>query len=269
MNAYASTPGSRNAISNVRSAIDAVLADQLVQPLLGHGPVALLVDVDSVVGAGLLPVHRHAEPHRGSPRRRAHHEMEIARAEPVRDAAARLVQHARPALDRPVAREGPVVEAQPRRHRADRRLQVLGALVAEVVLGRLERAPVRGGLDAAALDVDESAADLAGSGLVQQLPDRRLRPLVLALAEAVVPDLPFRVHEVDRGPVAVVEGLPDRVVVVDRDRIADPHLLRLPGGRCRDRARTGTRACARRSRPGPRRGTARTRRGCTEACAAS
>src|SRR5579864_6194537 len=38
-----------------------------------------------------------------------------------------------------------------------------------------------------------------------------------------MPDMPLRVGEVQRGPVVIVEGTPYRVVVVDRDRVADPH----------------------------------------------
>src|SRR5688572_31385022 len=33
-----------------------------------------------------------------------------------------------------------------------------------------------------------------------------------------------RVDEVEGGPVLVLEGAPDRVIVVDHDRILDPHL---------------------------------------------
>ena len=45
--------------------------------------------------------------------------------------------------------------------------------------------------------------------------------VVLAFAEMVVADAALRVDEVVRRPVLVVEGAPDRVVVVDRDRIVD------------------------------------------------
>ena len=39
---------------------------------------------------------------------------------------------------------------------------------------------------------------------------------------------PSRVDEVERRPVVVVEGAPDRVVVVDRDRVVDRSLLDRP-----------------------------------------
>jgi hypothetical protein len=42
----------------------------------------------------------------------------------------------------------------------------------------------------------------------------------------VVADDAVGVDEVQRRPVVVVEGAPDRVVVVDRDRVVDPSLRR-------------------------------------------
>ena len=45
--------------------------------------------------------------------------------------------------------------------------------------------------------------------------------VVVAFAEMVVADLALGIDEVVRRPVAVVEGAPDRVVVVDRDGIVD------------------------------------------------
>jgi hypothetical protein len=58
--------------------------------------------------------------------------------------------------------------------------------------------------------------------------DDHLRLLVFAFPEVVMPDTPLRVGEVQGGPVVVVEGGPYRVVVVDRDRVVDPHLLQGP-----------------------------------------
>ena len=49
--------------------------------------------------------------------------------------------------------------------------------------------------------------------------------LVVALTEAVVADLPLGVDEVERRPVVVVEGGPDGVVVVGRDRVVDRQVL--------------------------------------------
>ena len=63
------------------------------------------------------------------------------------------------------------------------------------------------------------------SRLGQQLLDDHFRLLVFAFAEVVVPDAPLRVGEVQGGPVVIVEGAPYRVVVVERDRIIDPHVV--------------------------------------------
>ena len=49
--------------------------------------------------------------------------------------------------------------------------------------------------------------------------------VVLALAEVMLANASARIDEVERGPVLVLERAPDRVVVVDHDRILDPHLL--------------------------------------------
>ena len=43
-----------------------------------------------------------------------------------------------------------------------------------------------------------------------------------------MPDLPLRVGEVEARPVVVVEGTPYRIVVVDRDRVTDTHVLHGP-----------------------------------------
>jgi hypothetical protein len=79
------------------------------------------------------------------------------------------------------------------------------------------------GFHAAGVSRDQVVADAAGSGFGQQLLDDHFRLLVLAFAEMVMPDTPLHVGEVQRGPVVTVEGTPYRVVVVDRDRVVDPH----------------------------------------------
>jgi hypothetical protein len=58
-----------------------------------------------------------------------------------------------------------------------------------------------------------------------QLLDHLLRPRIIALAEMVVADTPLGINEILGGPVLVVEGTPDRVVAVDRDRIGDLQIL--------------------------------------------
>jgi len=63
------------------------------------------------------------------------------------------------------------------------------------------------------LDGDEIALE------AEQPLDDPLRLLVASFTEVVVADDAFPVCEVERRPVDVVEGAPDGVVVVERDRV--------------------------------------------------
>ena len=54
----------------------------------------------------------------------------------------------------------------------------------------------------------------------EQAPNELLGLRVLALAEMVAANAPRGIDEVMRRPVLVVESLPDRVVVVERHRVA-------------------------------------------------
>jgi len=70
---------------------------------------------------------------------------------------------------------------------------------------------------------------LDGHGLAlepEQLLDDALGLLVASFAEVVVAEDAVAVGEVQRRPIAVGEGAPDLVVVVDRDRVVDRSLLR-------------------------------------------
>jgi hypothetical protein len=52
--------------------------------------------------------------------------------------------------------------------------------------------------------------------------------LVAALAELVMANASLRVDEVERGPILIAECIPDREVVVDRNRIRNPHVFDCP-----------------------------------------
>ena len=210
------------------------LADELVQPRFGDRAVALVVDIGSVRGSRRLPVDAYAEPHGRPSRCRSHDQVQVAGVEAVGDPPLGLIEHDGLRLYRPVPDRGPMVESQPRgsgvavRRIQDRiigRGEVLGAFVAEVVLGRPQAVPVGGSLHAAGIHGDQIRADAAGAGVGQQLLQDHLGLLIAALAEAMVADLALGVDEVEGRPVVVVEGSPDRVVVVDRDRVVDPQLL--------------------------------------------
>src|SRR5262245_39589347 len=88
------------------------LPDQLVEPLLDDGPVSVLVVVESVRVAGWFAVDEDLVRHGRPVHRRAEDEVDVARVEAERDPSVGLVQHARTALDRPVAGERPLVEPQ-------------------------------------------------------------------------------------------------------------------------------------------------------------
>jgi hypothetical protein len=75
--------------------------------------------------------------------------------------------------------------------------------------------PVGRRFHAHALDGDELALD------AEQLLDDALEFLVASFTEVLVADDAVPVGEVQRRPVAVGEGAPDLVVVVDGDRVGD------------------------------------------------
>src|SRR5215218_6010741 len=127
------------------------LADELVQAWFGDRAVALVVDVGPVGGARRLPLDAHAEPHGRPWRGRSHDQVQVPGLDAVDDLPTCLVQHRGLLLDRPVTSKGPMVEGQPCgggidmtrvEYCAIRGREVLGALVAEVVLGRPQAVPV-------------------------------------------------------------------------------------------------------------------------------
>src|SRR6185369_3775301 len=96
------------------------------------------------------------------------HEVRVARVEAEGDAAVRLLEHDALALDRPVAGEGPLVEAEALGERvaaglvegaAVPRCEALAAPVAEIGLRCAQLVPVRLRLDADAFDRDRLALD--------------------------------------------------------------------------------------------------------------
>jgi hypothetical protein len=68
----------------------------------------------------------------------------------------------------------------------------------------------------------------AESGLGQQPLDDHFRLLVFAFADVVMPDPSLGVGEVERGPVVAGERTPDRVFVIEPDRVVDPRVLHGP-----------------------------------------
>jgi hypothetical protein len=80
-----------------------VLPDQLVEPLTGHDPVAIGVDIRAVASAWRHPVYRHTIPNRAAAPAGSEDEMQIAGVEPTDDAAVFRVENGALFADRPNA----------------------------------------------------------------------------------------------------------------------------------------------------------------------
>src|SRR2546429_3094684 len=160
------------------------LSDQLIQPLFAGRAVALVVDVYAVSSTRGPPVDKHAKARGCSWRYRSHDEMEIAGVKAVRDPPVGLVEHRGLFPDRPVAGKRPLVEAQPRgdvidaggvRRHPTRRREVFGALIADIVLRRLQALPIGWSFNSAGVYRNLSGTDPAVSGLGQQLLEGHFR----------------------------------------------------------------------------------------------
>jgi hypothetical protein len=135
-------------------------------------------------------------------------------------------------LNRPLADERPVVDVKRPRELVDaafvrrgavRRREPRAAPVAEVRLGRAQAVPVGRRLYAMRFDGGKVALD------AEEPLDEALGPLVAPFAEVRVADDAVGVDEVQRRPGAVGERVPDRVPVVDGDRVVDrPFPYRAP-----------------------------------------
>src|SRR2546425_3999939 len=98
--------------------------------------------------------------------------------------------------------------------------------MAQIVFGRLQVGPIRVGFNTAGVDGHQPAVDAGDPGFAEQLLDDPLRLVVSALAESMMSYPSLGIDDVERRPVVVLEGTPDLMVAVDRDRIVDPHGLR-------------------------------------------
>src|ERR1700729_4349349 len=108
--------------------------------------------------------------------------------------------------------------------RAAGRSEILGPGKTDVGLGRLDVGGVGGGLGARRAHGNHVYGQVALAGLGQKLLDHLLGFGIVALAEEVVADLALGVDEIIRRPIFIVERAPDRIIVVDRDRIVDLEL---------------------------------------------
>ncbi|SMP00021.1 hypothetical protein SAMN06265221_1562 [Paracoccus laeviglucosivorans] len=147
--------------------------------------------------------------------------------EAVKDAAARRVQARMFLTDGPVAGQTPFVQAGIGCSVGVGRIghhvaadEILGPQIADIGFGRPDRRQIRGSLGPRRTDVHDAVRDRAAR-FGQQLLDHPLGAVIIPFAEVVMPDLALGVDEVMRGPILVLEGAPDGIVVVDRNRIGD------------------------------------------------
>src|SRR5580658_358188 len=63
------------------------------------------------------------------------------------------------------------------------------------------------------------------SGLGEQLSKDCFRLLVITFAKLMMPNMPARIDKVERWPIFVIEGAPDRKVIIDDDRIINYPVL--------------------------------------------
>ena len=85
------------------------------------------------------------------------------------------------------------------------------------------------GASTPAASTDTTPSSLpAAPGFPKQPLNGLLGLFVFALAKVMLANAAPRVDEVERRPILVLEGAPDGVVVVDHDRVVDPHLPHRP-----------------------------------------
>jgi hypothetical protein len=85
-------------------------AHQLIQALSGHDAIAVRIGVHAMSRTGHLAVDGYVEADPVTRGRRTEHKVQVTCVEAVDDTAASLVQLRALRADRPVTRQGPVVE---------------------------------------------------------------------------------------------------------------------------------------------------------------
>src|SRR5688572_29261876 len=180
-----------------------------------------------------LPVNRHAEAYGVALSWGAHDEMKIARVKATHDPTVGTAEDSRLPADRPLACQRPPIQREARRRGIEAALIAVGAarrhemrrpLVSDVIFRGSQIVPIRRHLDTAGINRHDAIASAARAGFGQQPLNGRFRAMVLALAEVMLANASVRVDEIEGGPVLVLEGAPDRVIVIDHDRILDLHL---------------------------------------------
>src|ERR1700736_421179 len=88
------------------------------------------------------------------------------------------------------------------------RNEVLGTLVAHVILRGFEVGPIGRSFRANRMHRYQSMIDVALTAFGQQLLNNPFRLFVIALAEFMMSNIPLRVYEIECGPIIVSEGTP-------------------------------------------------------------
>ena len=171
----------------------------------------------------------------GSVRLSAHHQVHVASVKATGDPAAGLVEGRDLLPHRPVARQGPLVQAElvvGRRRagcdRAPRHRETRGPWPAR----SRRRSPVTATCSQSAASSTppgstetRSCATPSTPASREQLLNDPLRALVVLLPEVTMPNSPLSVDEVEGRPGLVRERPPDGEIVVDRDRVFDAHRI--------------------------------------------
>jgi hypothetical protein len=92
----------------------AALAHELIEAMLGDDAGTIRRRIDAVAIAGQSAVDSHTETHRLAVTVRPEHQMKVARVEAIDDASTCSIENRVLAVDRPIAREAPLVELRRR-----------------------------------------------------------------------------------------------------------------------------------------------------------
>src|SRR5690606_19504062 len=101
------------------------------------------------------------------------------------------------------------------------RRKIGGALVTKIGLARADVLQVGACFRAFGVRFYCSCRRPVAASFAQQLLNRLLGSAIIAFSEMMMANLAFGINQIVSGPIAVFEGTPDPVIVVDCNRIAD------------------------------------------------
>src|SRR3569833_890218 len=104
------------------------LSDEVVQALLGYDAGAGGVRVSAMAGAWRGAIDSHTKPHRLALGSGAEYQEQIPRLEPEHNGAVRLIERSFLLIDRPLARQSPLIH-----------IELVGCLVVRRLIGRHAR----------------------------------------------------------------------------------------------------------------------------------